>query len=218
MEKTNAMQQGVETETRASDSTILLTQFIEDHAESFMCILRGYVSKAELVSASYDELQDVALEVLNEVYVEAIKTANHFDPTRSPRPWLLIIAQNIVKRRKVELIRRRQHESTMSDLELEHNDQASDEDHFEKVAELASIKSDEQPENQVESMAQAEYLLSLVSEPYRYMLHLYYIEDKDGEALAEALGCSYDAALVRLHRARKQLRIAFEKQRGESNG
>jgi RNA polymerase sigma-70 factor, ECF subfamily len=218
MEETNAMQQGVETETKGSDSTILLTQFIEDHAESFMCILRGYVRKAELVSASYDELQDAALEVLNEVYIEAIKTASHFDPTRSPRPWLLIIAQNVVKRRKVELIRRRRHESMMSDLELEHNDQASDEDHFEKVAELARIKSDEQPENQVESMAQVEYLLSLVSEPYRYVLHLYYIEDKDGEALAEALGCSYDAALVRLHRARKQLRIAFEKQRGESNG
>jgi DNA-directed RNA polymerase specialized sigma24 family protein len=74
------------------------------------------------------------------------------------------------------------------------------------------------PECQVENMVQMEYLLSLVSEPYRKVLQLTYLEDKDGAALAESLGCSYDAALVRLHRARKQLRVALEKQRGESNG
>ncbi len=218
MEETSAMQQRVETDTRASDSTILLTQFIENHAGSFMGILRGYVSKAGLVSGSYDELQDAALEVLNEVYIEATKTATHFDLTRSPKPWLLTIAQNVVMRKRAELIRRRQHETTMSDLEHKHKDQAPDEDPLEQIAALARINSEEQPENQVENMAQIEYLLSLVSEPYQNVLHLVYLEDKDGEALATALGCSYDAALVRLHRARKQLRIAFKKQRGESNG
>jgi RNA polymerase sigma factor (sigma-70 family) len=218
MEETNAMQQGVKTDTRASDSTFLLTQFIENHAGSFMGILRGYVSKAGLVSGSYDELQDAALEVLNEVYIEATKTATHFDSTRSPKPWLLIIAQNVVMRKRAELIRRHQHETTMSDLEHNHKDQAPDEDPLEQIAALARINSEEQPENQVENMAQIEYLLSLVSEPYRSVLHLAYLEDKDGEALATALGCSYDAALVRLHRARKQLRVALEKQRGESNG
>jgi len=218
MEETNAMQQGVEMESRASDSTILLTQFIEKHAGSFMSILRGYVSKAGLVSGSYDELQDAALEVLNEVYIEAIKTATHFDPTRSPKPWLLIIAQNVVMRKRAELIRWRRHETTMSDMNHEHKNQVPDEDPLEQIAELAKIKLEEQPENQVENMAQFEYLLSLVSETYRNVLYLAYLEDKDGEALATARGCSYDAALVRLHRARKQLRIAFEKQRGESNG
>ncbi len=218
MEETNAMQQGVEAETGASDSTILLTQFIENHAMSFMGILRGYVSKAGLVSGSYNELQDAALEVLHEVYIEAIKTATHFDPTRSPKPWLLIIAQKVVMRKRAELIKRRQHEALMSDLEFESKKHNTDEDPLEQINALAKVRSEDQPECQVEDRTQVEHLLSLVSERYQYVLRLAILEEKDGVALAEVLGCSYDAALVRLSRARKQLRIALEKQRGESNG
>jgi len=218
MEETNAMQQEVETETRALDPAILLAHFLEDNAGSFMGILRGYVSKANLVSDNYDELQEAALEVLHEVYVEANKTATHFDPARSPKPWLLGIAQKVVMRKRNELLKRRQHETMMSDLEREREKQNPDEDPLEQIIALARVKSEEQPEHQVEDKTQIEYLLSLVSERYRYVLHLVVLEDKDGEALAQTLGCSYDAALVRLHRARKQLRIALEKQRGESNG
>ncbi|TME07362.1 MAG: sigma-70 family RNA polymerase sigma factor [Chloroflexi bacterium] len=218
MEETNAMQQEVETETRASDPAILLTHFIENNAESFMGILRGYVSKSTLVSDNYDELQEAALEVLPEVYIEAIKTATHFDPARSPKPWLLGIAQKVVMRRRAELLKRRLHEITMSELENERKKHAPDEDPLEQIDTLVREKLEPRPEYQVEDMVQIEYLLSLVSEPYRKVLHLTYLEDKDGAALAESLGCSYDAALVRLHRARKQLRVALEKQRGESNG
>jgi len=218
MEETNAMQQGVETETSASDIAILLTRFIENHAESFMGILRAYVSKANLVSSGDDELQNATLEVLNEVYIEAIKAATHFDPTRSLKAWLLGIAQNVVKRKREEFIRRHQHEITMSELENERKKHAPDEDPLEQIDNLVREKLEPRPEYQVEDMAQIEYLLSLVSEPYRKVLHLTYLEDKDGAALAESLGCSYNAALVRLHRARKQLRVALEKQRGESNG
>jgi RNA polymerase sigma factor (sigma-70 family) len=218
MEETNVMRQGVETELRVSDNTILLTQFIEDHAASLMGILRGYVSRAGLVSGNNDDLQEAAVEILHEVYIEAIKTAVHFDPTRSPKPWLLMIAQNVVMRKRSQLIRRRQHETMMSDLQHKYKDRVLDEDPLEQITAIAKITSEEQPENQVEIIVQIEYLLSLVSEPYRNVLYLAYLEDKDGEALATELGCSYDAALVRLHRARKQLRIALERQKGESNG
>jgi RNA polymerase sigma factor (sigma-70 family) len=218
MEETNAMQKGVEVETLTSESTILLTQFIEDHASSIMGILRGYVSKSGLGSSSFEELQNTALEVLHEVYIEAMKTATHFDPTRSPKPWLLNIAQKVVMRKRAELIRRRQHEALMSDLEFEHKKNNLDEDPLEQIYALAKVKSGDQPEQQLEDRTQVEHLLSLVSERYQYVLRLAILEEKDGMALAEVLGCSYDAALVRLSRARKQLRIAFEKQRGESNG
>lgn len=217
MEETNAMQQGTESGTSTSDIAFLLTQFIENHAESFMGILRAYVSKANLVSSG-DELQNATLEVLNEVYIEAIKAATHFDPTRSLKAWLLGIAQNVVKRKREEFIRRHQHEITMSELENESKKHAPDEDPLEQIDTLVRGKLEPRPEYQVEDMVQIEYLLSLVSEPYRKVLQLTYLEDKDGAALAESLGCSYDAALVRLHRARKQLRVALEKQRGESNG
>lgn len=218
MEETNAMQQGTKTGTSTSDIALMLTQFVENEAEPFMVILRAYVRKANLVSDNDDELQNVALEVLNEVYIEALKTVTHFDPTRSLKAWLLGIAQNLVRRKREELIKRQRREITISELEYERKQQALDEDPLEQIAALLKTRSEVRPESQVEDMEQVEYLLSLVSEPYRKVLHLTYLEDKDGEALAEVLGCSYDAALVRLHRARKQLRIALEKQRGESNG
>jgi RNA polymerase sigma-70 factor (ECF subfamily) len=183
-----------------------------------MVILRAYVRKANLVSDYDDELQNVALEVLNEVYIEALKTVTHFDPARSLKAWLLGIAQNLIRRKREELIKRQRREITIGELEYERKQQAPDEDPLEQIAALLKVKSEARPESQVEDMEQVDYLLSLVSEPYRKVLRLAYLEDKDGEALAEVLGCSYDAALVRLHRARKQLRIALEKQRGESNG
>lgn len=212
------MQQGTETGTSTSDIAFLLMQFIENHAESFMGILRAYVSKANLVSSGDDELQNATLEVLNEVYIEAIKAATRFDPNRSLKAWLLGIAQNVVKRKREEFIKRYQHEITLSELENERKKNAPDEDSLEQIDMLVREKMEPRPECQVENMVQMEYLLSLVSEPYRKVLQLTYLEDKDGAALAESLGCSYDAALVRLHRARKQLRVALEKQRGESNG
>lgn len=220
MEETNAMQQGTKTGTSTSDIATMFTHFVENEADPFMAILRAYVRKANLVSDNDDELQNVALEVLNEVYIEALKTVTHFDPTRSLKAWLLGIAQNLVRRKREELIKRHQREITISELEHEGKQHNPDEneDPLEQIAALLKTKLEVRPESQVEDMEQAEYLLSLVSEPYRKVLRLVYLEDKDGEALAEALGCSYDAALVRLHRARKQLRIAFEKQRGESNG
>lgn len=218
MEETNAMQQGTKTGTSTSEIAMMLTQFVENESGPFMAILRAYVRKANLVSDNDEELQNVALEVLTEVYIEALKTVTHFDPTRSLKAWLLGIAQNLVKRKREELIKRQRREITMSELEHESKRQAPDEDPLEQIAVLLKAKSEARPESQVEDTEQVEYLLSLVSEPYRKVLQLAYLEDKDGEALAEALGCSYDAALVRLHRARKQLRIALEKQRGESNG
>jgi RNA polymerase sigma factor (sigma-70 family) len=218
MEETKAMPKGVEVETQASESTILLTLFIEDHASSLMGILRGYVGKAGLVSGSFDELQNAALEVLHEVYIEAMKTAAHFDTTRSPKPWLLSIAQKVVMRKRAEFIKRRQHEALMSDLEFERKQLNPDEDPLELIDALLKVKSGDLPEQQLEDRNQVEHLLSLVSERYQYVLRLAILEEKDGMALAEVLGCSYDSALVRLSRARKQLRNALEKQRGDSIG
>ena len=215
MEEMNAMQQ--ETETSTSDFAILLTQFIEAQAESFMGIIRGYVSKANLVSSD-DELQDTALEVLNEVYIEAIRTASRFDPARSLKAWLLGIAHNVVMRKRDELIRRRRHESTISDLMYERKQQTSDENPQELIITTGGMRLEEQLEGQVEDRTQIEYLLSLVPENYRRVLQLHILEDMDGETLARELGCSYEAALARLSRARKRLRAALEKQRGESNG
>ncbi len=99
MEETNAMPQDADTEADVSKRAHLLTRFIEEHAASLMITLRGYVRRAHLVSDIEEAVQEAALELLDEVYLEAIKTGAHFDPSRPPKAWLLGIASRLVLRK-----------------------------------------------------------------------------------------------------------------------
>jgi len=208
MEETNAMQQGIETE-----GATLLARFIEENAASLMITLRGYVRKAHLVPDNNEAVQEAAFELLDEVYVEALKTISHFDPSRPPRAWLLGIANNLVLRKRESKKTQSQREKTVSDLRRADQEELTDEDVLDRLATL----SHEGPEPGVIASEQFEYLLSLVSEGDRQLLRLAIELDLDGQSLAQALGCSYNAALVRLCRARQHLRGAIERQRGESN-
>jgi len=212
MEETNATQHGVGTSIPVSEPAILLTQFIETHATNLMGILRSYVRKAGLVPNNYEEeVQVAALELLDEVYIEAVKTCAHFDTTRSPQAWLLGIASNLVNRKRAELERLGQHEILMRDLQHS-SQQPSSETPLDRLFIVSG------PEEQIEAQEQVEQLLALVSEGDRYILQLSLIQGLDGEALAQELGCTYNAAHVRLHRARQRLRVAIERQRGGNNG
>lgn len=208
MEETNAMQQGIETE-RAT----LLARFIEENAASLMITLRGYVRKARLVPDDYEAVQEAALELLEEVYIEARKTASRFDPSRQPRAWLLGIANNLVLRRRESKQMQSQREKTVSDLRRADQEELTDEDILDRLTSLYH----EGPESGVIANEQFEYLLSLVSEGDRHLLRLAIELDLDGKSLAQALGCSYNTALVRFYRARQHLRSTIERQRGESN-
>lgn len=208
MEETNAMQQGIETE-RAT----LLARFIEENAASLMITLRGYVRKARLVPDNNEAVQEEALELLEEVYIEARKTASRFDPSRQPRAWLLGIANNLVLRKRESKQAQSQRETAVSDLRQADQEELTDEDILDRLTTL----SHEGPESDVIANEQFEYLLSLVSEGDRQLLRLAIELDLNGKSLAQTLGCSYNTALVRLCRARQHLRSAFERQRGESN-
>src|SRR5258708_14284243 len=83
MEETNAVPQETKTKTEAtvSERTLLLTRFIEEHAAALMITLRGYVRRAHLVPDIEEPVQEAALELLDEVYLEAIQTGSHFDPS-----------------------------------------------------------------------------------------------------------------------------------------
>src|SRR5436305_2135023 len=92
-------QPGAVTQIKPPNAVIVLSQFIEREAKDIIGILRSYVRKAGLASTN-EEVQETALDVLSEVYLEAVKSAHRFDATRSLRAWLLGIAVNIIKRRK----------------------------------------------------------------------------------------------------------------------
>jgi RNA polymerase sigma factor (sigma-70 family) len=195
-------------DTKPPDIARLLLQYLEQDASTIISIFRNRVRKAGLASKP-EEVQEVALELLNEVYIEATKTAHSFDPARPPRAWLLGIATHIISKKRAEQAKHKS-EIPLSALPYDHQEAGA-------VLTLTSTLINDGMERQIEARAQAEYLLSLVSATDREVLHLSIIEGLDGEELAQRLGCAYTAAQVRLCRARARLRVALQREGGAGN-
>ena len=83
--------------------------------------------------ASGEEVPAVALEVLQEVVLEALDHADRFNPTGQPMAWLLGIAINVIKRKKYERIKRSQRELSMSDLSLTQEEHLSESELFDQL-------------------------------------------------------------------------------------
>lgn len=195
-------------DTKPPDSARLLWQYIEQDASTIISIFRSRVRKAGLASKP-EEVQEAALELLNEVYIEATKTAHSFDPARPPRAWLLGIATHIISKKRGEQAKHKS-EISLSALPYDHQEAGG-------VLTSTSTLIHDGMEQQIEARAQTEYLLSLVSATDREVLHLSIIEELDGEELAQRLGCAYTAAQVRLCRARARLRVALQREGGIRN-
>ena len=161
-----------------------------------------YVLRSGL--ATGEQAFGVAMDVLNETVLEALKHADRFDPLRQPRPWLIGIALNIIKRRKADRAKRTQREPLIHDLLGDSQMSVGEDDLFDRVAEL----SDRYVESELESEQEVSRLLAGVSDSDQYLLRLAILHGLKGEALAEALGVSSGTARVRLHRALHRLRLA----------
>jgi len=212
-ERTSMQQQQAEDriDTKPPDIARLLLQYIEQDANAIIGIFRSRVRKAGLASKP-EEVQEAALELLNEVYIEATKTAHSFNPARPPRAWLLGIATHIISKKRAEQAK---HKPEIPLSALQH-DQQEAEVVLASLTLTSTLISDGM-EQQIEARAQAEYLLSLVSASDREVLYLSIIEGLGGEELAQRLGCAYTAAQVRLCRARARLRVALAREGGVRN-
>ncbi len=199
----------------ASDNAKII-KFIADNVASLLGIIRSYVKRIGL--ARGEEVSAVALEVLQEVVLEALDHADRFDPTSQPMAWLLGIAINVIKRNKYELIKRSQRELSMSDLSLRREEHVSESELLDQLV----ANSYAGPDQEIAANEQAELLLSLVSPEDQHILTLAFLQGFEREALAQKLGISPGATRVRLHRALKRLRLAWSEQhlksqKGESN-
>ena len=189
----------------ASDNTKII-EFITDNVASLLGIIRSYVKRMGLASGA--EVPTVALEVLQEVVLEALDHADRFNPTGQPMAWLLGIAINVIKRNKAERIKRYQREFSMSDLSLTREEHLSESELFDQLMTNTSAG----PDQEIAANEQAELLLSLVSHEDQYILMLAFLQGFEREALAQKLGISPGATRVRLHRALKRLRLAWSEQ------
>ena len=199
----------------ASDNTKII-ECISDNVASLLGILRSYVQRMGL--ARGEEASAVAVEVLQEVVLEALDHADRFNPTGQPMAWLLGIAINVIKRKKAELAKRSQRELSMSDLSLKQEEHLSESELFDQLMANSSAG----PGQEIAANEQAELLLSLVSPEDQHILMLAFLQGFEREALAQKLGISPGATRVRLHRALKRLRLAWsvqhlKSQEGESD-
>ena len=198
-----------------SDNTKLI-ECIADNVASLLGIIRSYVMRMGL--ARGEEVSTVALEVLQEVVLEALDHADRFNPAGQPMAWLLGIAINVIKRKKYERIKRSQRELSMSDLSLMQEEGLSESDLFDQLA----TNTFAEPDQEIAANEQAELLLSLVSPEDQHILMLAFLQGFDRESPGSEARYFPGAARVRLHRALKRLRLAWSEQhlndqKGESN-
>jgi RNA polymerase sigma factor (sigma-70 family) len=200
-----------------SDSDkIRLVEFITDNVASLLGIIRSYVQRMGL--AKGEDVSAVAVEVLQEVVLEALDHEDRFNPAGQPMAWLLGIAINVIKRKKAEFAKHSQRELSISDLFLKQEEHLSESEVFDQLA----ANSSAEPDREIVANEQAELLLSLVSPEDQRILMLAFLQGFEREALAQKLGISPGATRVRLHRALKRLRLAWSEhylksQKGESN-
>jgi RNA polymerase sigma-70 factor (ECF subfamily) len=184
-----------------------LEQYITSESGSLLKTLRYYVMRAGLATGS--GVGQVADEILNETVVEAFATAERLKTDIHPKPWLLGIAANLVKRRQSELAKRERREPLMRDLYAQTQDTLSDEELFDLISQVT-----EESLEALEDNEQVTRMLAGLSESDAELLRLAILYDMDGSALGKTLGISSGAARVRLHRALNRLRLAMQARSG----
>ncbi|MBE3567590.1 MAG: sigma-70 family RNA polymerase sigma factor [Thermogemmatispora sp.] len=184
-----------------------LERALIEHSELLLQNLQFYVVR--LGAAPEREAHAIALEVLQEVAVEALAHAARFEPGRQPLAWLLGIGLNVIRRQKAERARRNQRELSPARLAsaLAVDQSPSELEAFDHLQATSAG-----PEEEVEAEQGAAALLALVGEEDRELLRLAVIEGCERELLARHLGISPVAARVRLHRALQRLRRALQQQ------
>lgn len=181
-----------------------LRDFLQQNSASLLGTLRTYVSRMGFAQGS--QMQEMALEVLQETIAEVLAHAERFDWQAPLMPLLLGIAANILKRRKVEQAKRFQREELLSNVALRYPN-LPDED---AVLDLLVPPVLIGPAQIVEANEQVATLFALISPEDQRVLRLAVLEGHQHTTLAQELGTTPGTARMRLHRALKRLRVAWQ--------
>lgn len=165
--------------------------------------IRLFVGRAKLEGEQ--TAREIALEVLQEVVVEALRAEARYDAARSAKAWLLAFAANVVKRRREKLFRQRSHETVASDLTGDGN--LTEEQLFDRL--VALRRPGPSPEQEVVGALWLEEMLAALSPDDRRIIELCVLHTMQGAEVAQTLGISPGAARVRLHRALARLRTVW---------
>jgi RNA polymerase sigma factor (sigma-70 family) len=198
--------------TTASQAKRQLMTFFTNHTTELLGAIRSYVLRMGL--AQGQAAPDVALDVLQETAVEALEHLERFRPDGQPMAWVLGIALNVIKRKKVAAAKLYQREVAFGRLALLQTQEPYNENELVDVITPFCLPD---PDSDLEANEQAGLILSLVSREDQHVLRLSILHDFDRSTLARELGITPVAARVRLHRALSRLRVAWnELQRQQS--
>ena len=189
--------------TPASQAKRQLMTFLTDHSTELLGTIRSYVLRMGL--AQGQAVPDVSLDVFQEVVVETLDHIDRFRLDGQPMAWLLGIAVNVIRRKKVAMAKQYQREVAFGRLALMLQEPASEDELLDLIAPFTLPD----PDHDVEANEQASLILSLVSQEDQQVLRLAILHDFEREVLARELGITPVAARVRLHRALNRLRFAW---------
>jgi DNA-directed RNA polymerase specialized sigma24 family protein len=92
----------------ASDAKAVLRRCLQDETEPLLDTIRLYVLR--FGPSPPEDVSAVAQDILQEVSLEALEHADRFKAGRRPLPWLLGIALNLVRQKRVERARQARRE------------------------------------------------------------------------------------------------------------
>jgi RNA polymerase sigma-70 factor (ECF subfamily) len=187
-----------------------LEALIERERAALLKTLRYYVFRAGLASGR--DADEVAEELLHEVAFEAFRSIHRLTPEMHPKPWLLGIAVNLIKRKQVDIAKRERREPLMRDLLPQIEAALSDEELFDQLP----IPMDGLLDN-LEVKEEIDRILARVPSSDGNVIRLAFFYDMNRDELAQALNVSPSAARMRLHRALSRLRSALEEEGGYGN-
>lgn len=190
-----------------SPARAYLQQFLQENAVNLQSILRSYVVTMGL--ATGENVALVAAEIFQDAVLETLTHAERFNPTMQARPWFLAIAANIMKRYRVNALKRSRFEIRAGSL-VRQPEQENEQDVLEHLM-TASAGTVLGPEQTLLAHESARDLLALVSPEDAHLLHMALVQGWDANALGMLLNITPGTVRVRLHRALSRLRAAWSK-------
>jgi RNA polymerase sigma factor (sigma-70 family) len=184
----------------------VIFECIQEQATPLLGVIRSYVLRFGLATGA--DVQLVAAEILQETVVEALAHADTYDVTKQPLAWLIGIALNMIRRRRVFQAKQARYELPLSSLAAQQHEVESESDLLEQLI----SPGENRLEQEVEMRAQVASLLAMVSQEDRQVIYFALLEDFKRAGLASRLGLSPNTARMRLSRALDRLRSALEQQ------
>ncbi len=209
MERRDGTQPVVGTTLQSSNASILIYHYLEEHVDSLLKTLHTFIISLNVVRYGSETVDELAQELLSELFTEALAHSERYDSSRQPGAWLYGVALNVARRKKAERIRNYK-EVSFSTLQTQAE---SDESFFERFATLLN----DSPEQDIVAEQQVQFLLSQVSEDDQQILRLAVIHELDTTKIAQLLSIKAPAVRQRLHRAINRLRTILDAQGGENN-